>query len=281
VQLGENPMTRRKERPPEQVTLARRRFYRLADGTELPSVTTVLGIALAKPALPGWAAKTVATEALDNLPRLVRMSRTNRDEAIRWLKGSPYSQRDAAADAGSKAHDLAEAHALGKPYTAPDTSTDLGETLTQFVKWMADWQPTFEATEAIVTNLTVGWAGTLDAICRIPALDNRLLVVDYKTGKTGPYPEWALQVGGAYANAEHLWLPDGTSVPMPKVDGAMVLRLRPDFYAMHMIDADLSVLANVFTHTVRLAEWAQDANQTSPFGPVVKPAEQRVLEVSA
>ncbi len=132
---------RPKTRPPEQVTLQHRRYYQLADGTKLPSVTTILGVALNKPALPGWAAKTVATEAMDNLPRLVRMSRTDRDGALRWLKGSPYAQRDAAAEAGTQAHQLAEAHALGKPYTKPDPGTDLGKTLEHFLAWIADFTP--------------------------------------------------------------------------------------------------------------------------------------------
>jgi hypothetical protein len=257
-----------KSRPPEQVTLQHRRYYQLADGTKLPSVTTILGVALNKPALPGWAAKTVATEALDNLPKLVRMSRTDRDGALRWLKGSPYAQRDAAADAGTKAHDIAEAHVLGKPYTVPEPDTDAGRTLGQFVAWLADWQPAFEATEAVVTNTTVGYAGTLDAICRLPRLGNRLLVVDYKTGKTGPYPEWGLQTA-AYARAEQLWLPDGTAVDMPAVDGALVLRLRPDFYAMHELTDDLDATAAQFAHAVELSQWAQDAAQRSPFGGAI------------
>lgn len=260
-----------KDRPPEQVTLAQRRFYRLADGTELPSVTTILGVALNKPALPGWAAKVVATEAIDNLPRLVRMCRADRDEALRWLKGSPYSQRDAAADLGTRLHDIAEAYVLEKPYTVPDDDSDLGGMLRQFVRFLADFTPTFAATEAVVVNRTVGWAGTLDAICRIPALGDRLLVVDWKTGRSGPFPEWACQVVG-YARAEELWLPDGTSTPMPNIEGAAVLRVRPDMYALHEVTGDLDAIYDALCAAVRLAEWAQKAHKESPFGGKVNPA---------
>lgn len=253
-----------KGRLPEQVTLHRKRYYDLHDGTKLPSVTTILSTALNKPALPGWAAKVVAEEALANLPKIVRMSRTDRDGAIKFLKGRPYAQRDEAANAGTKAHALAEAYVLGKPYEVPDADTDLGRTLAQFVKFLEEWRPEFEATEAVVANVTHGWAGTLDAIARIPALGNRLLVIDYKTSKSGPYAEWGLQIA-AYARAEWLWLPDGSKTEMPKVDGAAVLRLRPNMYALHELTADLDDLVAAFAAARHVASWALDADDDNPF----------------
>ncbi len=261
-------MTRAAAKPanrlPEQVTLHRKRYYDLHDGTKLPSVTTILSTALNKPALPGWAAKVVAEEAMANLPQIVRMSRTDRDGAVKFLKGRPYAQRDEAADAGTKAHDLAECYVLGKPYEVPAPDTDLGRTLAQFVKFLEEWKPQFEATEAVVANVTHGWAGTLDAIARIPSLGNRLLVIDYKTSKSGPYAEWGLQVA-AYARAEFLWLPDGTKTDMPPVDGAAVLRLRPNMYALHELTADLDDLTAAFIAARHVASWALDADETNPF----------------
>jgi len=249
---------------PEQVTLNRKRYYALADGTKLPSVTTILSTALNKPALVGWAAKTVAEEAMANLPALVKMSRTDYAGAVKQLKGSPYAQRDAAADAGTQAHKLAESYILGQPYEVPDPDSDLGRTLGQFVRFLQDWSPTFEATEAVVANETIGYAGSLDAIARVPQLGNRLLVWDWKTSKSGPYPEWALQVA-AYARAEHLWLPDGTKVPMPKIEGAAVLRLRPNMYAVHEVEADLDQLVEAFAAARHVASWALDGANDSPF----------------
>lgn len=253
-----------KGRLPEQVTLHRKRYYDLHDGTKLPSVTTILSTALNKPALPGWAAKVVAEEAMTNLPKLVRMSRADRDGAVKFLKGRPYAQRDEAADAGTKAHALAEAYILGKPYEVPDPDTDLGRTLAQFVKFLEEWSPEFEATEAVVANTTIGYAGTLDAIARVPRLGNKLLVWDWKTSKSGPYPEWALQIA-SYARAEHLWLPDGTKVDMPPIEGAAVLRLRPTFYAVHEVEVDLDELVKAFSAARHIASWALDADDTNPF----------------
>ena len=252
------------KRLPDQITLNRKRYYDLHDGTKLPSVTTILSTALNKPALVGWAAKTVAEEAMANLPTLVKMSRTDYQGAVKMLKGSPYAQRDAAGDAGTAAHKLAEAYILGQPYEVPDPDSDLGRTLAQFVRFLDDWQPTFEATEAVVANTTIGYAGSLDAIARVPQLGNRLLVWDWKTSKSGPYPEWALQTA-AYAKAEHLWLPDGTKVDMPKIEGAAVLRLRPDFYAVHEVDVDLDELLKAFAAARHIASWALDGANDSPF----------------
>lgn len=253
-----------KKRLPDQVTLHRKRYYDLHDGTKLPSVTTILSTALNKPALVGWAAKTVAEEAMAMLPALVRMSRTDYQGAVKMLKGSPYAQRDAAGDAGTAAHKLAEAYILGQPYEVPDPDSDLGRTLGQFVRFLEEWRPEFEATEAVVANTTIGYAGSLDAIARVPQLGNRLLVWDWKTSKSGPYPEWALQTA-AYARAEHLWLPDGTKVPMPPVEGAAVLRLRPDFYAVHVVEADLDELLAAFAAARHIAAWALDNDNVSPF----------------
>lgn len=250
---------------PKQLSENKQRYYLLPDGQKFPSVTTVLGVALNKPALPGWAAKVVAEQAMTDLPKLVRMSRTERGEAVKWLKGRPYAQRDEAAAAGTKAHDLAEAYVLGKPYEVPSPDTPLGQTLGQFVRFLDEFKPEFEATEATVASLTGQWAGTLDAICRIPALGDKLVVLDYKTSRTGPYPEWALQVA-AYSRADTMWLADGTSVEMPKIEGAAVLRLRPDFFSLHEVTQDLDELLDVFEAARGVAVWALDAGDSSPFG---------------
>jgi hypothetical protein len=75
--------------------------------------------------------------------------------------------------------------------------------------------------EATVYSPAESYAGTLDAVVKI---GGRTLLVDYKTGKD-IYPDVALQLA-AYAHAEYVLLADGTSVPMPAVDGAFALHLR-------------------------------------------------------
>lgn len=245
-----------------------RRYYTLASGESLLSVTSVLSIALNKPALPAWAARVVAEQAMVNLPQLVRMSRGQTDEAVRWLKGRPYAERDAAANIGTLAHAAVEAHVLGAPYAAPDPASDQGRCLAQFEKFLADYSPEFEATEAVVASSTYGYAGTLDAIARVPALGGGLVVLDYKTSRTGPYPEWALQVV-AYQHAEVMWLGDGSQVPMPDVTGCAVLRLRPDFYSLHRLEADTGEVFDAWLAALRLAQWAAGCEQAGPWSQPV------------
>jgi hypothetical protein len=96
-----------------------------------------------------------------------------------------------------------------------------------FDRFLDTWQPQFEAAELTVVNDLDGYAGTLDAIARIPALTDELLVLDWKTGKA-VYPEVGLQLA-AYRRAKVAYTrPDGTEVPMPETVGGMVLHLRPE-----------------------------------------------------
>lgn len=251
------------------------RYYRdPKDGTLYPSATNVIDTALAKPALKGWAAKVTAEAAVANLPELVRRCRTDRSGAAAWLKGQPFAALEAAGALGTQLHDLAEAHVLGKPLTAPDADGDAGLMLANFAAFLQDFRPQYEAAEMTVVNRTVGYAGTLDALARIPAvLDGALCVVDYKTGATGPYPEWALQVG-AYARGEAAWLKDGTEVAMPKVSGGLILRIRPNGYALHQVRPDaMDALAETFAAMVTVTRWAHAATDNPVIGPRLEPAE--------
>jgi hypothetical protein len=57
-----------------------------------------------------------------------------------------------------------------------------------------------------------------------------LWLLDLKTAKTGPYPEWALQLI-AYGTADFIIIEDDpTPYPMPVIERYGVLHLRPDLY---------------------------------------------------
>lgn len=221
------------------------------------SVTNVIDT-INKPALVGWAAKTVATEAVEHLVHVTRLSRTDKDAAIAWLKGKPYEQKDAAAKLGSRVHDLAEQHELG--HDMRDLEEDEVGMVEQYMAFRDDWRPEYEATEATVANRTYGYAGTLDGLLRFPHIPlplagTALVVGDYKTGKTGPYDEWGLQMA-AYARTEVLWLPDDSEIPMPATAGAVAIRIRPTEYGLHEIDpAAIDTLFGVFLHLLEVTRW--------------------------
>lgn len=204
----------------QKTTLATgKRFYTWRDEAYW-SVTTILGGGLPKPALLPWGIKSVAEGAVDAMQRgiLAAMVEQDPDNAVRYLKGLPYAQRDKAADLGTFVHAAAEAYALGKPF--PTWPPLVKPRMEAFVQFLADYKPAYEMTEASVFNKTERYAGTLDAIAMIAG---RRILLDTKTGK-GVYPESALQCS-AYAHCEFVALPDGSEAPMPKVDGAAVLHL--------------------------------------------------------
>jgi hypothetical protein len=246
------------------------RYYTNPRDPEKPliSVTNVLDAAIGKPALVGWAARTVAEQAVARLPIVTKLSRTDPAAAVQLLKGTPYAEKDTAAKLGTRIHELAEAHELGQGL--PDDLLDDEKAMVEnYLAWREDWKPVFEATEATVRNYTVGYAGTCDGLIRFPDFEDRLpglYALDYKTGKTGPYPEWALQVGGAYAHAETLVLPDGTDIPMPRVDGAIALRIRPDRYAMHLLRSD-ELVRDTFRHMVAVARFLHSTED--PFSAAI------------
>lgn len=203
------------------------------------SVTTIIGGGIPKPALLPWGIKMVAeaaVEATENgyLPGMVAQ---DRDGAIKFLKGTPYAKRDAAADLGTEVHAAVEAYSLGKPM--PPWSPLVAPYMLAFEKFLADFAPTFTATEASVYNRSQQYAGTLDAIATLalPLQESPIIaLLDVKTGK-GVYPEVGLQLA-AYRYAEFIGLPDGSEAPMPQVDGGLCLHLTPEGYRLIEVRAD-------------------------------------------
>jgi hypothetical protein len=215
-------------------------------GEKFWSVTTIIGGGLPKPALLPWGIKSVAEAAVQKRRTLMAMTSecerdgkctpadwcSSCDAAVRWLKSAPYQQRDKAADMGTKIHEAAEAYKLGKPM--PPWPEDIAPTMAQFERWLLAFGPTFEQTEASVYHRAQRYAGTLDSIVTLS--DGRRVLIDYKTGKA-VYPEVGLQLA-AYRHAEFIGLPDGNEAPVPEVDGAAVLHLRPDSWQFIDVRAD-------------------------------------------
>jgi hypothetical protein len=246
------------------------------------SVTNVIDT-INKPALVGWAARTVAEQAVNDLVLVTKMSRTDKDGAIAYLKGKPYAEKDAAANLGSRIHGIAEGHELG--HDMPELADDERAMVEQYLAFRDDWKPTYEATEATVCNRTHAYAGTLDGLLRfqqyrLPKAGDALVVGDYKTGRTGPYAEWGLQLA-AYANAEALWLPDDSEVAMPQVAGGVVIRIRPDFYGVYELDpAAMPVLFEVFTHLIHVTRWLHNDTQQACFSDRLIPQRTTAAEVA-
>lgn len=257
----------------------------------LISVTNVLSVGCAKPALVPWAAKVVAEKSWDLLPRMVAAmlakecgAGPRRDEACngcrdcltREIKGEVTVARDKASDLGSRVHHLAEAHVLGTTVAEEDGDDIARLYLGQYLKfldhWGVDLTTDVEAVEVTVANPRLGYAGTLDLIVRLP-LDGylpgqgvkplkdgekSLWLVDLKTSETraatSVYGEYALQLA-ALRHASEVWLPDDTTERMvPSIRGAAVLNLRRNTFELIPLPTGKAEF-DAFCGSLALAKW--------------------------
>lgn len=161
-------MTTTKEKPA-------RRQYRV-DNKRVPGVTTVLGV-LDKPALVGWAATTAADAAVEACANGMPP-----DEARKAGRAAVFARRDKAADLGTRAHAMVEAHFAGE-----ETSVDVSDP--EEAKVYACARRAIDHIEKTCTRVVLsetaytspmGFGGTLDLVVE---RDGKLLIADLKTGK--------------------------------------------------------------------------------------------------
>lgn len=267
--------------------VSRGRIYTI-NGLNLWSVTTIIGNGLPKPAIAGWQAKTIAEFAVANHRQLeamlagVRLVRTADrllmvsdpdavTAAIEWLKGSPWRESSRKMNIGSAVHAEAEAYVLKLP--RPEPPPTVAPYLASFRNFLDDFAPDFKMSEATVYSPRESYAGTLDAIFRVGA---RTILCDYKTGK-GIYPDVALQLA-AYAHAEFVLLPDGSSIDMPKVDGAAALHLReydpaiPDDRGYSLIPVDVSqAVFDAFRYVREVMRFQEETSKGVLSQPITNP----------
>jgi len=242
------------------------RNYRL-DGEPIPSVTTVLSSGFPKPALPSWAATTVAEVAVDEWDHLADMPPTKRYE---YLKSAPWRRRDSAAFRGTELHAIGEALALGEPVEVPAHYEGLAQA---YADWLDAWGARVELVERSVVNLDHRYAGTFDLVATLK--DGRRWLLDLKTG-TGVYESHVVQLA-AYRYATH-WLGDEGELRMwEPIDRAGVIHLRPDAPARLMpVDAGLRAF-DVFLASMTVGEFIGEArsawreHRAWPVGAVLDP----------
>lgn len=185
------------------------------DGKPTPGVTTIIGKGVPKPAIPYWAARTVAEYVADNPAGVEALRDLGRDPMVAALKGVPWTKRDEAAIRGTEVHALAEQAIHGNAVEVPE---HLAGYVEGYVRWLDEF-----GVEPVLTERSVGsrehrYAGRFDSIVRIPSLRPGLGMVDLKTS-SGVYGETALQ-NAAYSLAEFYVEDDdpATEIPMPAVE---------------------------------------------------------------
>lgn len=252
---------------PKVATFSRgssRYYIHPATGDKVPGVTSVLNM-MPKPFLKAWAAKMVATEAVEGLNNWLPLAQRDAGAAIDYLKRTPERNTKEAADIGTAAHGVFESLARGE-HLGPIT-----ENLLPFVAHYQDFldkvQPEFLALEDTVWSEKHGYAGSFDALARI---QGRVVWIDNKTTRSGVYPEVALQLA-AYSHADYIL--DGDTgeqhlLPSEEEQRGLVVHVRPEGWAVY----EVPIGQEVFEHFLHLrATFAWDATSRSIVGkPVVK-----------
>lgn len=152
--------------------------YFAEDGTKLPSVTTILGRFKDSGGLLQWAFKQGQSGA-----------------------ASLYEERDKAAEIGTLAHAMCEAHLTGGDPAAvianvPAEHAQKAQTaFSAFLSWMGSQTATVISAEAPMVSEAYRYGGTPDLVIR--DRDGRLAMADIKTSNA-IYREYLVQVA-AYA----------------------------------------------------------------------------------
>lgn len=223
------------------------------DGRPVPGVTTLLGKGLPKPALPYWAAKSVAEYVADNPDGVEAFRSTGRGPMVAALKEIPWQKRDEAAIRGTDIHALAEQVIHGHAVDVPD---HLAGHVEGYVRWLDAFQIEAVVTETPVANRSSWYAGTFDAVIRFGAgpWAGRTVLADWKTSK-GVYGETGLQTA-AYARAEFMAPDPDTETPLPEVEATGVLHITDGearFHPLANTPAEIDDAFKVFRHIAFVA----------------------------
>lgn len=224
----------------------------------MPSVTTITGV-IAKPHLYDWYAKMAATRAVEQRSEVDEvLSDKGKQAAIDYIKGSASDRKTSAGARGTKVHDYAEADLRGE---RPDIPEDVRPYVDAYLKFRSEHTPEFHHTEISVINRRYQYGGAADFVMTTWETFACPVVGDWKTGNTGPWPEWLLQMA-AYTRGEALLVKDGSTIkaaPMPRVsqDQVFVVRLLPGRYELWENDVPLSDAFGAFVAARRLYEWTK------------------------
>ena len=168
--------------------------YKTQDGKRVPGATTITGL-LNKPFLVAWANR-LGLEGIDST-----------------------KYRDAAADIGTLAHAMVQAHIQNEPMDYDEYSSTQIDLASNAVLSYFEWEKQHEMipilTEVPLVSNKYRFGGTVDCYCR---LDGIPTLLDFKTGKA-IYDEYFIQLAAYRA----LLMEHGHTV-----DGCRILRIGRD-----------------------------------------------------
>lgn len=233
------------------------------DGERVPGVTSVLGNALPKHALPYWYAKQAAAWAVDHLELVTALG----EEA--WVKqatGAPQDSANKAANRGRDVHSHALALLAGE---APDVAPDALPFVEQAAHFLDRWGVRQIAAERPCANVRFPgyhYAGTFDLLAE---MGGAVWMLDYKTG-SGPYNNHALQLA-AYAACEFWQVDPDHDEPMPPIDRLAFVMLREDSWQVIPVKADHTRLVKYFYRCMDIAQFHTNTSGRDPRWEILGP----------
>ncbi len=233
---------------PPVVTVVRKgsgRGYAI-NGHPVDGVTTILDRGYPKPALINWSADETARWCTENLDQLRDLGPVRGYEKARKAR---FATNETAKVRGTKVHQLAEELSHGREVEVPPHLVGYVDATVRFLE---DFDVMPVRTEQTVANPEHHYAGTFDIYATTTI--GRVLF-DYKTSKSPPYPETALQLA-AYRHAPWWLEPDGTCTPALPIDSTAVVWLTPDRYEVFPIETGPDVFRQ-FLYVAQVARFTQ------------------------
>lgn len=193
------------------------------DGELYPSVTSIIGTVLDKPAITPWAYKTGVEGALyvlqNQIAKVTKLSdaqdlllNMTYDQLTSDIKADGKdieSKKQEGGDRGLIVHQWVEAMVNGD--TLPEIPPEQKPYIESLEQWIDDYQPDFIEAEQKIVHPGLGYAGTFDAIAVIKKhpprkrhidLSGKKCLIDFKTNNQGAvYADQHLPQVEAYAEA--------------------------------------------------------------------------------
>jgi hypothetical protein len=165
------------------------------DGTDFPSVTTVLDCLGKGDALMHWAVNLATTYIRQNRGLGLSLDELLDNAAKNWM-----TAKNEAADIGSEIHDLIEKYIQHGRDAVGKYRPEVEHGFLAFLEWERAHGVKWIKSEFQIVSHVHGYAGTLDAIC---IYEDRPYVIDFKSSR-GFYDTFGMQIAAYRKAAEEM-----------------------------------------------------------------------------
>ena len=164
-------------------------IYR-ANGEIVEGATSILKC-VAKPALVPWAANMAAEYVSKNLKPGIALDELQIIELCSGAKSAHRVKSGSSASLGQLAHTWFEDYFEGRQPPVP-FNKDLKNMVDSFLQFVKEHEIKPLETERRLFSRKLNYAGSTDLIC---LFNGELTIADYKTSRSGIYPEHLIQLG--------------------------------------------------------------------------------------